>query len=1399
MADFKAFVAKNGLAIANTTHIAFGKNGTLHANNTIANGVITNDMLAPGAGGEVANSYLTSTYVTNTDFQSALANTNSYISTKTDDSTVLATNTALRTLISDRIQVANLNTTLADYVTNTTFQSVVANTNSYIATTAATELSHLANTNNRIDLVNTNLTGTNTALRTLINDRIQVANADTRFLRKDGTDSQSVGGQVTFNNNVVISGNLTVSGTRTEVNTTQVNVSNTYILLNSDLGSGDAATENAGLIINRGAEANVYFRWNETEEYFEYGEADGTFHKITDAATTVVQARNESGVTIPKGSPVYVTGYSAGGSKPLIDIADADDAAKMPALGITLAEVTNNSDVSVGTYGVFSEANTGVFTEGDELYIDTVAGKLTATRPTGSTTKIQKIGQVLRSHATAGSILIQGAGRSNDIPNLPLSQVFIGNTSGVGEARQLTVSDLSDADTLATNSAFQAALANTNLFVANVASEVDQLNTNLTGTNTALRTLISDRMQVANVNVLVNDRMQVANVYSLTNNNEAALNSYVANTEPRLSSLESTTTANSYVSATYVTNTTFQSALANTNNYIATKTDDSTALVTNTALRTLIDDRMQVANAQALFSSLAANVISTTNVANYMTVANTQALYNNLNANLNSYIANTNAYIATKTDDSTALATNTALRTLIDDRMQVANVTSTFTTNSAFQAYVANTNARFAANTSVANASFESTNNTITFTRQDSSVFDVVLTGITGSGGSANTEDISNQKFKTKQTGTEITYTVTVGTKTANSPWQAGSSSAYFIDGEEVPTLTLVPGFTYKFDQADATNASHPISFYREADKTTSYPFGVSSTGTPGSTGAYTTLEVTANTPMTLFYQCQNHGYMGGQIATLSDTSPKYAEQANVDTTLADYWPSANVIAYIATNAGGVTNTAFNAYIANTEPRISSLENSSVLLTTFTVNTLDAQGGGSLTYNDTNGQFNFRPSAALPTVSNSAPTLSGNGALWFDEDEASLFIEYDGVWVEAAPVVGSSPNNFVSYAGNNTLRLITAAGEYIDADLAQLGGGGGSVDGTTENLTGSSRVYTANGTATIFAAAYSRENPEDVFVTVDGVDQRPTTDYTLSGANVQFTSAPPSGTSIMIRTFVGLLGANTARFDINSYTANGTATTFFSPSSTAELNDLLITVNGVVQRPTTDYTLSAQTVSFTSAPVNNSTVAIRAISSRIAQVTEQYNTTYTFANNTSISADSVDQNIKIATYTANGSGTSFAANTNSITLEKSIVSINGILQRPTTDYTMSGNNVVFGTAPANNDIVSIREFNTAGQLINKNIQTWEEVTSNTTVSSGVGYFVDSSAGPIQITLPATASMGNYVKIIDAVGKSSNNNITVNSNGSKIMGDASDMTVSTNRAAFTLVYYNATQGWLLSEV
>ena len=122
--------------------------------------------------------------------------------------------------------------------------------------------------------------------------------------------------------------------------------------------------------------------------------------------------------------------------------------------------------------------------------------------------------------------------------------------------------------------------------------------------------------------------------------------------------------------------------------------------------------------------------------------------------------------------------------------------------------------------------------------------------------------------------GTTVTYTVKVAAKTAAHRYNgSGSSSGYTIDGVESPYLTLTPGRTYKFDQADGTNASHPIKFYLNADKTGLYEGGVTYNGTAGSAGAYTQIVVNDYTPTVLHYQCVNHGYMGNAVNTSSNSS----------------------------------------------------------------------------------------------------------------------------------------------------------------------------------------------------------------------------------------------------------------------------------------------------------------------------------------------------------------------------------------------------------------------------------------------------------------------------------------------------------------------------------------------
>jgi hypothetical protein len=86
-------------------------------------------------------------------------------------------------------------------------------------------------------------------------------------------------------------------------------------------------------------------------------------------------------------------------------------------------------------------------------------------------------------------------------------------------------------------------------------------------------------------------------------------------------------------------------------------------------------------------------------------------------------------------------------------------------------------------------------------------------------------------------------------------------------------------------------------------------------------------------------------------------------------------------------------------------------------------------------------------------------------------------------------------------------------------------------------------------------------------------------------------------------------------------------------------------------------------------------------------------------------------------------------------------------------------------------------------------------TTNFTAVSGEGYFVDTTSGAITVTLPASPSAGSIVAVVDYAGTSGNNNITLGRNGSNLEGAAADGAIATNREAKTLVYADATQGWV----
>jgi hypothetical protein len=94
---------------------------------------------------------------------------------------------------------------------------------------------------------------------------------------------------------------------------------------------------------------------------------------------------------------------------------------------------------------------------------------------------------------------------------------------------------------------------------------------------------------------------------------------------------------------------------------------------------------------------------------------------------------------------------------------------------------------------------------------------------------------------------------------------------------------------------------------------------------------------------------------------------------------------------------------------------------------------------------------------------------------------------------------------------------------------------------------------------------------------------------------------------------------------------------------------------------------------------------------------------------------------------------------------------------------------------------------------------WQAVqTSGFTAVAKQGYFCNTTSSAFTVTLPASATIGDFISFIDYAGTFDTNNLTIARNGHKIQGDASDLTVATERAGFTLVYVDATQGWLLQN-
>ena len=202
--------------------------------------------------------------------------------------------------------------------------------------------------------------------------------------------------------------------------------------------NGDLTTSAAGtsghVMTSNGASAPTFQAggsgtWTDTSTNTGTNKTLNDFTNVISANEVHVQVRNTSGVTMNKGELVYVTGFNTGSGLATVSLADADGAGTMSAIGMVEdATIANNANGGVIISGRISGIDTSAFTANDQVYVSTTPGAISA-RPTGATTKVQSIGEVLRSHATLGEIELIGAGRANELPNLTDAHMWVGNAT----------------------------------------------------------------------------------------------------------------------------------------------------------------------------------------------------------------------------------------------------------------------------------------------------------------------------------------------------------------------------------------------------------------------------------------------------------------------------------------------------------------------------------------------------------------------------------------------------------------------------------------------------------------------------------------------------------------------------------------------------------------------------------------------------------------------------------------------------------------------------------------------------------------------------------------------------------------------------------------------------------
>ena len=311
------------------------------------------------------------------------------------------------------------------------------------------------------------------------------------------------------------------------------------------------------------------------------------------------------------------------------------------------------------------------------------------------------------------------------------------------------------------------------------------------------------------------------------------------------------------------------------------------------------------------------------------------------------------------------------------------------------------------------------------------------------------------------------------------------------------------------------------------------------------------------------------------------------------------------------------------------------------------------------------------------------------------------------------PTVDGTAGQVLTTDGSGTLSFAASAGQFtaLSDTPSSLTGQGGKVVQVNAGATGlefgtavvgqsSRESFTGDGTATAFTLTAGYAGQNDVFIFVDGVIQYPGTHFTISGTTLTFTAAPVSqaqilihGTSPVASTVTPGDGTVTAAklaasaYTRDVFTGNGSTSAYNLTSTAGSPLAPFVFVGGVIQDPTTHYTIdttsSPNTITFTSnVPNGTEAVVIYGPVSVTGVPSDGTITTQKFAPSV----------FTMDTFTGDGTTQAFTMSVATTDPKNLWVTVAGVPQTPTTAYTTNNLTLTFTGTPANGAAIVVRHI-----------------------------------------------------------------------------------------------------------